>query len=219
MEYASYEFIDKEEMIPAIVKVGGASSPVWHQALWSTGEYQEFVRKNGCGHCCAAMALNLHGVKIDPHEEFTLCRKLWGEPVREQEFPQGNYQTVTGIAKILRYHGVKAECCGVPDEESAALRISEALKNGKQVIFWSNPREDFPDNPFSAGEHYVRAVGYMEDGQILVANSSRLRAAKGVQFTDINTITRALYHGSEPADPTWGEKGNHRHCAGFVLVG
>lgn len=208
-----------EELTPATVSVAGGSTPVWHQAKWIEGEYQEFVRKNGCGHCCAAMALNLHGVKITPHEEFTLCRKLWGEPDREREFPQGNYQTVCGIVKILRHHGVAAECFGVPTREQAAKHIETALKAGKQVIFWSHPNEDFPENPFSVGEHYVMAVGYTEDGQILVANSSQRKAPTGVQLVDVTTIARALYLGCDPGDTTWGEKGNHIHCAGYVVVG
>ena len=127
MSFATYELINTE-LIPAIVSINGESTPVWHQAKWSEGEYEEFVRKNGCGHCCAAMALNLHGVKINPHEEFALCRKLWGEPDREREFPQGTYQTVSGISKILRHHGVPAECFGVPTREQAARHISEVLR-------------------------------------------------------------------------------------------
>jgi hypothetical protein len=218
MTYATYKIIGTE-LIPSEVFLGDASTPVWHQAKWSEGEYEEFVRKNGCGHCCAAMALNLHGIKITPHEEFTLCRKLWGEPNREQEFPQGNYQTVQGIAKILRHHGVPAECFGVPTREHAAAHIESVLREGKQVIFWSAPREDFPENPFSTGAHYVMAVGYTEKGEILIANSSQKKAPDGVQTVDVDTIAKALYLGAEPTDKTWGEKGDHIHCAGYVVVG
>ena len=218
MEYARYELLGTG-LIPATVSIGGKSSPVWHQAKWEGGEYEQFVRKNGCGHCCAAMALNLHGVQIDPHGEFTLCRTLWGEPNTELEYPQGNYQTVMGITKILRHHGVAAECFGVPSTEDAAARIEAALRAGKQVIFWSNPNEDFPDNPFSVGEHYVMAVGYTEEGKILVANSSQKKAPEGVQLTEIATIVRALYLGCEPRDTTWGQRGYHKHCAGYVVVG
>lgn len=218
MAYATYKTI-VSDLIPCEVMLGEKRTPVWRQARWSTGEYQEFVRKNGCGHCCAAMALNLYGIAIDPHEEFVLCRKLWGEPVSEQEFPQGNYQTVSGIVKILQYHGVNAECFGVSSRESASRQIEAALRDGKQVIFWSNPNADFPENPFSLGEHYVMAVGYTERGEILVANSSERKAPKGVQPVDINTIARALFLGCAPTDKTWGEKGDHVHCAGFVVVG
>lgn len=218
MTYATYKIIGTE-LIPSKVFLGDASTPVWHQAKWSEGEYEEFVRKNGCGHCCAAMALNLHGVSITPHEEFTLCRKLWGEPNREQEFPQGNYQTVQGIAKILRHHGVPAECFGVPTREHAAAHIESVLREGKQVIFWSAPREDFPENPFSTGAHYVMAVGYTEKGEILIANSSQKKAPDGVQTVNVDIIAKALYLGAEPTDKTWGEKGDHIHCAGYVVVG
>ena len=218
MTYATYKIIGTE-LIPSKVFLGDASTPVWHQAKWSEGEYEEFVRKNGCGHCCAAMALNLHGVSITPHEEFTLCRKLWGEPNREQEFPQGNYQTVQGIAKILRHHGVPAECFGVPTREHAAAHIESVLREGKQVIFWSAPREDFPENPFSTGAHYVMAVGYTEKGEILIANSSQKKAPDGVQTVNVDIIAKALYLGAESTDKTWGEKGDHIHCAGYVVVG
>ena len=218
MNYASYQ-MRNTDLIPCTVSINGASTPVWHQAQWEGGEYEQFVRKNGCGHCCAAMALNLHGVAITPHEEFALCRTLWGEPNREQEYPQGNYQTVAGIAKILRHHGVAAECFGVPTREEAAAHIDAVLRAGKQVIFWANPREDFPENPFSVGEHYVMAVGYTEDGEILVANSSKRKAPDGVQCVDVDTIAKALYLGAEPYDLTWGQKGFHRHCAGYVVVG
>ncbi len=218
MTYASYKVINTA-LVPSVVSLGDASTPVWHQAMWCEGEYEEFVRKNGCGHCCAAMALNLHGVSITPHEEFTLCRKLWGEPNREQEFPQGNYQTVQGIVKILRHHGVPAECFGVPTREHAAAHIESVLREGKQVIFWSAPREDFPENPFSTGAHYVMAVGYTEKGEILIANSSQKKAPDGVQTVDVDTIAKALYLGAEPTDKTWGEKGDHIHCAGYVVVG
>ena len=218
MVYASYKKTENE-LTPCIVSLGNAETPVWHQGKWSEGEYQEFVRKNGCGHCCVAMALNLHGIRIDPHEEFTLCRALWGAPVLEREFPQLGYQTVAGISKILKHHGVPAVYCGVPSCEDAAARIGEALKSGKQVIFWSHPNESFPENPFSTGEHYVLAVGYTEQGEILVANSSAKRAPEGFQLVDLNTIVRALHLGAAPADLTWGERGPRERCSGYVIVG
>ncbi len=218
MEYATYRIIGTD-LVHSVVSFGGADTPVWRQACWETGEYQQFIRKNGCGHCCTAMALNLHNISIDPHEEFTLCRTLWGEPNTEQEYPQGNYMTVAGITKILRHHGVAAEYYGVPSLADAAQRIENALKRGKQVIFWSHPNEAFPENPFSVGEHYVMAVGYMEDGRILVANSSRLKAPEGVQFVDIDTIVRALHPEAAPEDLTWGERGPRPRCSGYVVVG
>ena len=218
MEYASYQMINTEK-IPSVVYLGEASTPVWRQGRWDDGEFQQFIRGNGCGHCCTAMVLNLHNIKIDPYEEFVLCRKLWGAPVLEREFPQLGYQTVAGITKILKHHGIPAEYFGVPSREEAAAHIDEALKNNKQVIFWSHPNEDFPENPFSTGEHYVLAVGYTKEGKILVANSSEKRSAEGVQLVDINTVVRALLLGAEPIDLTWGERGPRGRCAGYVVVG
>ncbi len=216
MNYATHQIIGTD-LVYSIVSFKGASTPVWRQGRWDTGEYQEFIRKNGCGHCCTAMALNLHNIKIDPHEEFTLCRSLWGEPDPDQN--QRNYLTVAGVTKILRHHGIPAEYYGVPSREDAARRIEEALQAEKLVIFWSHPSEDFPENPFSKAGHYVLAVGYTEDGKILVANSSEMRTKEGVQFTDIQSIARSLVHNADPEDLTWGEYGPRPRCAGYVIVG
>ncbi len=216
MNYATYQIIGTD-LVYSIVSFKGASTPVWRQGRWETGEYQEFIRKNGCGHCCTAMVLNLHNIKIDPHEEFTLCRSLWGEPDPERN--QRNYLTVAGVTKILRHHGIQAEYYGVPSQEDAARRIEEALQAEKMVIFWSHPSEDFPENPFSKAGHYVLAVGYTEDGKILVANSSEMRAKEGVQFTDVRSIARSLVHNAAPEDLTWGEYGPRPRLAGYVIVG
>lgn len=217
MEFAKYELIENN-YTPSIVSIGSRSTPVWRQDRWDNGEYQEFVRKNGCGHCCASMALRLNGIDIDPHKEFTLCRQLWGAPVREREFPQDNLQSVAGITKIINHFGIKAEYFGVPNLETAEKQFDEALKAGKQVIFWSHPTPEFPENPFSKSEHYVMAVGYTPDGKILVANSSRW-AATTAQIVDMQTIMRALFLGADPIDMTWGERDHYINCAGFVVVG
>ena len=214
MQYADY-IIKDEGVIRSVVTLGDKSTPVWAQSRWDTGEYQEFVRKNGCGHCCCAMALNLYGIKIDPHGEFALCRRLWGEPKEHQ----GNYQTVSGITKILNRHGVAAQCFGVPSGESAAAHIETALQGGKQVIIWSPGKRTYPDSPFSERGHYILAVGYTKDGMILVANSSEKKAPTGVQTVDIDTVARALYFDSEPRDRTWGERDDHKYNAGYVVVG
>ena len=217
MEFAKYELIENN-YTPSIVSIGSRSTPVWRQDRWDNGEYQEFVRKNGCGHCCASMALRLNGIDIDPHKEFTLCRQLWGAPVREREFPQDNLQSVAGITKIINHFGIKAEYFGVPNLETAEKQFDEALKAGKQVIFWSHPTPEFPENPFSKSEHYVMAVGYTPDGKILVANSSRW-AATTAQIVDMQTIMRALFLGADPIDMTWGERDHYINCSGYVIVG
>ena len=214
MGYATYRLTD-DEFIPAYVLLGQGQTPVWRQNRWDTGEYREFIVKNGCGHCCAAMALQLHGVQLDPHEEFSLCRALWGEP----QDTEGNWQSVAGIVKILRYHGVAADYFGFTDSHDAAAQIERALTEGKQVIFWSHPSPAFPENPFSAGEHYVMAVGYTEGGRILVANSSERAAPCGVQEVDIDTVRRALFpRDVTPGDITWGQHDLAR-SAGYVVVG
>lgn len=219
MEYATYTLTGDPE-IPATVSLGERKTPVWMQQLWQTGEYAEFVRKNGCGHCCAAMALNMHGIDIDPHGEYALCRELWGAPSRDGERSQGNFQSISGIVKILNYHGVAAECFGVPDSEAATAHIEAALGDGKLVIFESHPTEDFPENPFSTGEHWVMAVGYTPSGEILVANSSLRATDRGVQLVTRDTVRRALYLGSSPLDMTWGEWRNEfKNGTGYVIVG
>ncbi len=215
---AEYKYIN-DDVVASVVTFCKESTPVWRQNRWNSGEYQEFIVKNGCGHCCTAMALNLHGIKITPHEEFALCRKLWGAPVREREFPQDNLQSVAGITKILKYHGVKAEYFGVYDLKTVKEHFERSLKEGKQIIFWSHPTESFKENPFSQFEHYVMAVGYTKDNKILVANSSEKWAEEGVQIVDIETILKALFLGASPIDMTWGERDHYINCSGYVVVG
>ena len=215
MIYASYT-LTNDELVPATVTLGEKSTPVWRQNRWDTGEYKHYVVNNGCGHCCAAMALNLYGVEIDPHGEYSLCRELWGEAKRERT--QGNYQSVSGITKILGHHGVKAECFGVSDLESVKKHIEESLKDGKQIIFWSHPTAAFSENPFSKRDHYVMAVGYTKENEILIANSSEAAATDGVQLVDIESILRALFFNSAPTDLTWGTD-RFEDCAGYVVVG
>ena len=218
MVFATYQ-LTGDEKIPSTVNLGKRSTPVWLQQKWDTGEYREFIRKNGCGHCCTAMALRLNGVDIDPHQEFSLCRQLWGEPQKDREFPQDNLQSVAGITKIINRFGVKAEYFGVADLEDAEKHFDAALRGGKQIIFWSHPRSDFPENPFSKHEHYVMAVGYTEDGQVLVGNSSVNGTETGVHAVETATVIRALYVGSQPVDMTWGERDRYANCAGYVVVG
>ncbi len=164
------------------------------------------------------MALNLHGVKIDPHEEFALCRELWGMPKREKLFLQENYQSVAGITKILNYHDVPAEYFGVSDIASVEKHFEASLKDGKQIIFWSHSTEEFPDNPFSKNEHYVMAVGYTKENKILVANSSEDWTKEGIQLVELTSVMRALFFGAFPIDMTWGN-GRFKDCAGYVVVG
>lgn len=220
MKYATYIFTG-DNKIPAKVTVNGYSTPVWIQKRWEQGEYAAYIQKNGCGHCCTAMALNLHGITINPHEEFALCRKRWGTPRMDEPFKEGNFMSVSGITKILNSFGVSAQCFGVPKGEcdAAASYIEKELYKGKQVILWSHPSDKLALNPFSPGEHYILAAGYTDDGKILIANSSaRAITDDGIQLTDYETIAAVLYEGCEPKDFTWGRY-DHVHSSGYVVVG
>ncbi|MBQ8758363.1 MAG: C39 family peptidase [Clostridia bacterium] len=208
------------ELTPAIVSLGKYSTPVWIQQNWQEGEYAVYIRNNGCGHCCTAMALNLCGIETTPYEEYLLCREKFGVPKQHGIETEENFHSVSGIVKIMAHYGIKAECFGVPQGESkkASEHIEAALKNGSLVIFWSHPGYKLPDNPFSPGEHYVLAVGIDEGGRILIANSSERSSAKdGIQFTNIETIGKALVEGCEPQDFTWGRH-DLLHSGGYVVV-
>lgn len=205
---------------PSVVTCGNFSTPVWIQSNWVVGEYAQFIQKNGCGHCCTAMALNLHGIKIDPHEEFILCRKLWGDPRIGEPLYEDNFLSVSGIVKILKYFNVNSECFGVPVGEcdNSARHIITALASGKSVILWSHPSEKLIPNPFSSGEHYIYLAGIYKNGKILVANSSlKGTAENGIQFTDCSTISDVLMEGCFPHDYTWGRY-DLEHSGGYVVV-
>ena len=207
--------------IPAVITVGNHSAPVWIQQEWETGEYAEYIRKNGCGHCCTSMALNLNGVKIDPYKEFCLCRKMWGPPRMGEPFFEDHFLSETGIEQVIKSFGIEAKAFGIEQGKAyeASVFIEKELMAGKQVIFWSHPSDKLPDNPFSSGEHYVLAVGVANDGSILIANSSKKANTKtGIQFTDRETIEKVLFEGTETADYTWGRR-DYTKCGAFVVVG
>jgi len=202
-----------ESAVPSVITVGANSSPVWLQHRWEDGGFAYYIRKNGCGHCCAAMAANLHGKTLNPYGEYLFCRELWGPPGEHQD----HFQTVSGIVKVLTHLGVKAKAFGVPDRDAALVRILDALAAGKQVIFWSQPGEHFPENPFSQSAHYVLAAGIQPDGKILIANSSEKAAPDGIQTVKADEIGKALYEGSTAEDLTWGVD-DFSSCAGYVIV-
>jgi len=205
--------------VPAEVTAYGYTTPVWTQQLWDTGNNIQYIKGNGCGHCCAAMAANLHGIAIDPDMEFELCKKLWGEASEEKN--QARFQTVSGITKILNYLGIPAEYFGtkVQGVDRACEHIMTSLLNKKQVIFWSHPTDEFPDNPFSPGAHYVIACGFDENGKIVIANSTNRVKGDGIQLVDIDIIKKSLHTASEPLDRTWGELDCLEKDAGYVVVG
>ena len=218
--YPSYKYTN-DASVPAIITLGEHTTPVWIQQKWQEGEWAQFVQKNGCGHTCTAMVLNLNGININPHEEFALCRKLWGEPRMGEPLYEDNFISASGIVKVIESFGIKAQAFGVPEGKAheEAQHIENMLREGKQVIFWSHPSDKLPDNPFSSGEHYVLAVGFTKDDKILIANSSEKAAVKdGIQTTDTDTIAKVLREGSEPMDFTWGRH-DLVHSGGYVVVG
>ena len=205
--------------IPAVVKLGEKETPVWIQSAWEEGAFALYIRRNGCGHCCAAMAANLNGVKIDPYEEYLLCRKLWGAP--NDRIGQDHFQTVAGIAKILTYLGVPARCYGVAEgkQQEATKHMVSCLNEGKQIIFVCDPFRN-PGDPFSTDYHYVMAVGFAENGEILIANSSEETVKGGVQYVTSKMIEQSLYQGGTASeDMTWGQvEVLHKGCT-YVVVG
>ena len=221
MDFARYQ-LTQNLLIPTIVNIGAMSMPVWLQQRWHTGEYAVYIQRNGCGHCCAAMAANLHGIHIDPHQEYTLCRSLWGAPKElPDEKGQDHFQSAAGITKILHYLGIPAEAFGVKEQgtDRAIAHILQGLKDGKQVIFASNP-DDYPDNPFSSGYHWVMAVGYHDSEKILVANSSENATKQGVQLVTPDIIEKALFaNATFSNDLTWGELERLDEGCGYIVIG
>lgn len=206
-----------EYLTPAVIRIGQYETPVWMQQRWQGGEFTTYIRNNGCGHCCTAMAARLHGVQIDPHSEYIYCRKLWGDPSEKQ----GHWLTTMGIVKVLHSLGVPAQGFGVAQfgAQQATVQIVSALEAGKQVVFTSNP-DHYPDNPFSKGYHWVMAVSLEENGTILVANSSDKATIEGVQRVTCDMIEKALFaEATAPEDMTWGEPDRIYEGSGFVVVG
>ena len=223
MKVASFEKLDNS-LTPVIVKVGDRETPVWIQQRCNAGKYQEQVKYSGCGHTCAAMMATLLGKKITPHEEFELCVECWGEPnSKPVEFTEYPFITVSGIVEILTKLGVKAKYYPIKPigVKKATEHMLSEVKNGKLACFISVPSESFPENPFSKGHHYVLIVGFMEDGKILIANSSvkHQPEIEGINIVDAETIEKAL---SPVADPlpnrTWGVMENLDEACGYIIA-
>lgn len=205
-----------DEKIPAEITVGEYTTPVWIQKYWEDGEFAEYVQKNGCGHCCVAMAMQLLGKKMNPHEEYTHCRAIWGAP----EEPYGHFLSVSGAAKSLNSFGVDAVAFAVLDRKAATQQILDALDAGKLVAFIVKPSEEYPEPTFSTGSHWVLAVGYDENGRVIIANtSSRIKEPVGVQVVDAQLIHNALYVGEELDESrTWGTTTPMLPGVGFVVI-
>lgn len=223
MKNPTYKFTNNP-LIPAQIELNGKTTPVWFQQCWEEGKYAVYVRQNGCGHCCASMICNLLGVDMNPHKHIEHCVKLWNEP---SIAPSGNKQyyflSITGLAESLNSLGISAKFYGHKNQgvDNAVNHIYNSLKQGKLVSFISSPSKEFPENPFSKGDHYVLAVGLTEDGKILIANSSTsgiYELGDGIQVVTLDTIKKSLNPNAEPIDRTWGELEDLHLGIGYVVI-
>lgn len=215
-----YEYTG-DTSVPAIITKEENSTPVWIQQEWQNGEFSQYIIKNGCGHCCCAMALNLNGIKIDPHEEYTYCRKLWGEPRMGEPLFEDHFLSETGIAQVIRSFGVNAKAFGIEAGKAyeASCHIEKELSEGRVVIIWSHPSDKLPDNPFSPGEHYILAAGITDNGEILIANSSlKAHTKDGIQFAERETLEKVLFENTVTTDYTWGRY-DFTKSGAYVVVG
>ena len=216
----SYTLLDPEALVAATVTKGDYTAPVWIQKRWTEGEFAEYIVKNGCGHCCAAMALCLCGHTVTPYDEYLHCREVWGLPDEVETF---HYLSVAGVCASLKSYGVKAEAfTNAPGEEgirAAVEHIRTSLVEGKLVVFGSVPLR--ADNPFSTGRHYVLFVGLDGDGSVLVANSSVKAQPKtvGVQTVPFTAVADAMLPtgGILGEGLTWGTPA--LPTSGYVVVG
>ncbi len=201
-------------LTPVTVTYGAYSSPVWIQSQWTEGDLALRVQKNGCGHCCTAMALCLHGIPVTPYDMFDRAFALWGAPNGDQ----GYHASETGIVKVLSSYGVKAEYFCMAEEADAKARISQAFDQGKLVLFCSMPSPRLPNNPFSTGQHFVLGIGYAnENKDIMIANSSVSTNNGGVHFETIDTIVKSLLPNGQYMDKTWGDE-DIDFYAGYVVI-
>lgn len=214
--------LTSDALCPATVEKGDCMTPVWIQQEWQEGEFACYIQKNGCGHCCATMALRLSGIPdITPHDEYVHCRALWGEPDEAQG--QNHFLSVAGVEASLRSYGVNAKAYGFAagQRTDAVAHILAELRAGNLVLFHSLPL--LPDNPFSPGAHYVLFVGLSEDGRVMVANSSRRARTDtpGVQLVTAQDIEGAL--SPDGCDPhvhslTWGVLYNYKEKLGYIVI-
>lgn len=216
-----YTLLDGSALVAATVRRGERETPVWIQSRWEEGEYARYIQRNGCGHCCVAMAARLLGARdVTPYTEYEHCRALFGPPSEARD--EGHFLSPRGVSLSLSGFGLDAAVHPYPagDREAAVDAILAALGEGKLVIFLSFP--ETPDNPFSSGAHYVLLCGLLEDGRVLVANSSTKAVTDtlGIQCATREQLIRAIPEagGRIAESDTWGLEHGYRQNAGYITV-
>lgn len=166
-----------------------------------TGTYAAQIAKNGCGACCAAMALTLMGKKVTPANVIGKGVALWGE------WKKSCTLSGIGIQTIIKKYGYKAKYYKVSTLNRPAIKrtINKALKAGRPVICWTG-------RGFSSGDHYVLAVGYNKLGRVVVANSGKRGP---VNIVTLDALCKTLKEGNGK-DKGWYS--TVRGSAGVVVV-
>lgn len=193
-----------------VVKLGDKSTTIWDQHK-RHGEWAEVLSKHGCGICCAAMANNLKNNKpTTPEKLIELAVKKLGKKKKGEMYAI----STAGIVTILKEMGCKAHRVLVTssNHDEVKKQIKEALKAAKPVICWTHPR--VTGDPFANGHHYVLAVGYNKDGEIIVANSG----GKGpTHVVGLDTLCKYLYRYCNGKDNDWLHSA--AGSTGIVIVG
>ena len=217
----SVTLYDEGALVPASVRRGDRETPVWIQSRWEEGEHAVYIRRNGCGHSCVAMAARLLGVgDVTPYTEYEHCLSLFGPPSPERD--EGHFLSPRGVALSLCGFGLTAEVHPYPagHREAAADAILSALARGELVVFLSFP--ETPDNPFSTGAHYVLLCGIDGEGRVLCANSSvkAVTDTLGIHYVTREQLIRAIPEagGTIGEGDTWGLEHGYRQNAGYIIV-
>ena len=209
-----------DALVAASVRRGAHVSPVWIQSRWEEGEFATYIQKNGCGHCCVAMAARLLGTSdVTPYTEYEHCRALFGPPDKARD--EGHFLSPRGVALSLRGFGLRAEVHPYAGGRQAILAgIMAALFEGRLVVFLSFP--DRPGNRFSTGAHYVLLYGINAEGRIMVANSSTRAVTDtlGLQAVTEGELLDAIPEATSVVGEgdTWGREHGFRQNAGYVTV-
>ena len=165
------------------------------------GVYRKELSSNGCGACCAAMALTLMGKKVKPADILGRAVALWG---KWSKYP---LISAHGLGVIIGGYGYIGKLAILSTSNTKTIKklIDSALRSGKPVICWTK-------KGFSSGDHYVLAVGYNKLGRVVVANSGNRGP---VNIVTLNALCESLKEGNG-ADKDWYRSASD--SAGIVIV-